>query len=288
MGAFDHSRHRRFGDRPQGRDRLHRGERQVITGNCLCSRPGVFRDLSRQLPGVDRLPAMLGEEELAGHLGPHPRPICSRQRRAGRQAGRRIDRREASGHFEAERADVTINDLERRPQPGRVLEVAWGEIRPFQLLLAQLGQRVQTAAEQRSHLLGGHRVAGGQAVDPVQAGTDPHPGRLTPFGVVRRQPGMTLLGRIQGRDLPCQVVIPGSRCELVDAHRHTHPKGVHAAGAVRPTRATSGGAWGVSAHRILKSAGGTRKRSRWSMMNARHVGNCLRLSQRPVSIREMR
>jgi hypothetical protein len=32
----------------------------------------------------------------------------------------------------------------------------------------------------------------------------------------------------------------------VEAHRHTHPKGVHTAGAVRPTRVTSDGAWGVS------------------------------------------
>ena len=45
--------------------------------------------------------------------------------------------------------------------------------------LAELGQRVQTAAEQRSHLRGGHRVAGGQAVDPVQPCADPDPGRLT-------------------------------------------------------------------------------------------------------------
>jgi hypothetical protein len=28
---------------------------------------------------------------------------------------------------------------------------------------------MQTAAEQRSHLLGGHRIAGGQAIDHVQA-----------------------------------------------------------------------------------------------------------------------
>ena len=91
---------------------------------------------------------MLGEEELAGHLGPHPRPICGRQRRVGRQAGRRVDRRDASGHLEPERADVAIDDLERRPQPGHFLEVASGEVRSFQLLLAQLGQRVQTAAEQ--------------------------------------------------------------------------------------------------------------------------------------------
>src|SRR4029453_16808488 len=106
-------------------------------------------------------------------------------------------------------------------------------------------QRVQAGAEQRLHLLRGHRVAGVEAVDSVQAGADPHPWRLTAFGVVRRQPDVTFLGRIQGRDLPGQIVIPGPGCELMDAHRHTHPKGVHAAGAVRPTRATSGGAWGV-------------------------------------------
>jgi hypothetical protein len=84
---------------------------------------------------------------------------------------------------------------------------------------------MQTAAEQRSHLLNGHRVASGQAVDPLRARTDPHPRCLTPFGVVRRQPGVTFLGRIQRRDLPGQVVITCSRCELVEAHRHTHPKG---------------------------------------------------------------
>jgi hypothetical protein len=31
----------------------------------------------------------------------------------------------------------------------------------------------------------------------------------------------------------------------MDAHRHTHPKGVHAARAVIPTGATSDGALGV-------------------------------------------
>jgi hypothetical protein len=40
---------------------------------------------------------------------------------------------------------------------------------------------------------------------------------------------VTFLGGIQRRDLPGQVVIPGPSCELVDTHRHTHPKGVHAA-----------------------------------------------------------
>jgi hypothetical protein len=39
MGPFDHSRHRRFGDRPQRRHRLHRRERQVETGHRLRPRP---------------------------------------------------------------------------------------------------------------------------------------------------------------------------------------------------------------------------------------------------------
>ncbi len=55
------------------------------------------------------------------------------------------------------------------------------------------------------------------------------PGHSAPFGVVRRQPDMTFVGRVKGRDLPCQVVVSGAGCELVDAHRHTHPKGVHTA-----------------------------------------------------------
>ena len=50
------------------------------------------------------------------------------------------------------------------------------EVRSFQLLLAELGQRMQIAAEQSSLVLGGHRIAGGEAVDSVQAGADPHPG----------------------------------------------------------------------------------------------------------------
>ena len=200
---------------------------------------------------------MLGEEKLAGHLGPHPRPISSRQRSASGQPGRRLDRRETSCHFEPERADDTIDDLERPPETGRILQVSCSEVRSFQLLLPELGQRVQTAAEQRSHLLRSHRVPDAQAVDPIHAGADPHPRRFAAFGVVRRQPGMTFLGRIQGGDLPGQIVIAGPGCELVHAHRHTHPKGVHAAGAVRADPGYFRRCIGCVEQRILESAGGT-------------------------------
>jgi hypothetical protein len=78
MSPFDHRRHRRIGDRPEGRNRLHRGERQVIPGNCVCPRAGVFRDLACEFPGVDWLPTMLGQEEFTGDLSPYPRPLASR------------------------------------------------------------------------------------------------------------------------------------------------------------------------------------------------------------------
>jgi hypothetical protein len=118
---------------------------------------------------------MLGPEGLPCYLSPHPGPICSRQRRARGPAGCRIDCRDAFGHLKPERADIAINDPERDPQPRRILDVAGSEVWSLQLLLAQLGQRVQTATEQCSHLLSGHRVTGGQAVDPVQSGADPPP-----------------------------------------------------------------------------------------------------------------
>jgi hypothetical protein len=255
MGAFDHRRHRRISDRPQTRHRLHRGERQVIPSNCLGPRPRIFRDLSRQFPSIDRLPAMLGEEKLTGHLGPHPRPMVGRLRRAGGEAGRRIDRPDAFGHLEPERPDDTIDNPERSSKPGRILEVTWGEVRSFQLLMPELGQRMQAAAEQCPHLLRGHRVAGGQALDPVQAGADPPAWCLTPFGVVRRQAGLAFLGRVQGCDLAGQVVIPGTRGELVDAHRHTHLKGyMPPERSGRPELLPA--CMGCVEHRILKSAGG--------------------------------
>jgi hypothetical protein len=57
--------------------------------------------------------------------------------------------------------------LNGTPSRATFLKVPQGEVRSFQLLLPQLGQWVQTAAEQGSHLLACHRVASGQAVDPV-------------------------------------------------------------------------------------------------------------------------
>ena len=175
VGPFDDGRQRRVGDRPQGRDRLHRRERQVITRDRLGAWPRFLGDLRGQLPRIDWLPTMLSAEELPCHLSPHPGPVSRRDRGVGRPSDGGVERRDALGHLNSKRAQIVVDDLERRPQPRHVLKVLSGEVGSFQLLLPQLGQRMQTAAKQGSHLLRGHRVASGKSVDPVHAGPDPHP-----------------------------------------------------------------------------------------------------------------
>lgn len=56
--------------------------------------------------------------------------------------------------------------------------VTFGEAWPFQLLLAELGPRVQTSAEQRPHLLRCHPIPCGKTVDPSHPGANPPPGGL--------------------------------------------------------------------------------------------------------------
>ena len=81
---------------------------------------------------------------------------------------------------------------------------------------------MHAGAEESPHLLRGHRIPGVQAVDAGHARADPRSRALSPFGVVGGQPDMALLGGIQRRDLPGQVVVPRPGGELVNAHRHNH------------------------------------------------------------------
>jgi hypothetical protein len=87
---------------------------------------------------------------------------------------------------------------------------------------------VHARPEESPHLLGGDSVPGVQAIDADHAGTDPRSGAFSAFGVIGVEPDMTLIGGIQGRDLPGQVVVPRPGAELVDAHRHNHQKAIRA------------------------------------------------------------
>jgi hypothetical protein len=94
---------------------------------------------------------------------------------SGGGVGACVERRDAVGHLDPKRAQIVVDHLERRPQPRHILKILSGEVGSFKLLLPQLSQRMQTAAEQGSHLPRRHRVPSGKSLDPVHAGSDPHP-----------------------------------------------------------------------------------------------------------------
>ena len=247
MGPFDRRRHGRFGDRPQRRDRLHRRERQVET-----RRPSALVDVSSSRSAQPTRqhqsgPAMLSDKELPGYLRPDPRPVSRRDRGVDRLPDRGIERSDPLGHLDPERCRI-VDDLERCPQPHDVPEVRSSKVGAVQLLEPQLGQRMQPAPEQSAHLLRRHRVADVQTVDALHAGTDPHPRRLAPLGVVRGEPDVSLVGRVQGSDLPGQIVITRPGGELVQTHGHTSERQFRP-----PRRSRQPGVPSVSALGVSKS-----------------------------------
>jgi hypothetical protein len=76
---------------------------------------------------------------------------------------------------------------------------------------------MQAGAEEGPHLLGGDRIPGAETVNGGHAGADPCSRSFSAFGVVGGRP---ILGGVDCRDLPGQVVVPRPGAELVDAHRH--------------------------------------------------------------------
>jgi hypothetical protein len=105
---------------------------------------------------------------------------------------------------------------------------------------------MHAGAEQSPHLLRRHRIPNVQAIDASHTRADPRAWSLSAFGVVRRQPDMTLLGGIQRRHLPSQIVVPRPGAELADTHRHTPLKANQVTPAVSQAGIQTGDAEGVS------------------------------------------
>jgi hypothetical protein len=120
---------------------------------------GEFGDRGGEFLRVLRWPAMLGGEELRGHLGAHHRPFAARNRPVAGQAGSRIEFSDPLGNLDPKRRDVVVVDLERRTQPGDKLVVPAGQIRTLQLPLPLRREGMQAHPEQRLHLLRRHRIA---------------------------------------------------------------------------------------------------------------------------------
>ena len=163
--------------------------------------------------------AVLGGEELGGDLGADPGPVVDRHRGVPGEPAGPVELAEPAGHLDPEVRHLPVADRERRTQPQGGSGFAVGRVgwKRGEVVRADRGQ---PGAEQGLHLLGGHRRAGEVVADAGAAGTDPHPGDLAAFGVVRRQSEMPLLGDVLHRDLPGQVVIARPRRQLVQRHHN--------------------------------------------------------------------
>jgi hypothetical protein len=165
---------------------------------------------------------VFSSEELPRHLGTHPRPKCRGDRIVSQLPGRPMPRGNPLRHLNSEGADLAGVDLERRTQLGRCLNGSFGQVGGVQLLQPRGGEGMHARAEEGPHLLRRHHIPGAQAVKPDYARANPGSRTLSAFGVVGRQPDMSLRGSVQRRDLPGQIVVPRAGAELVDAHRHNH------------------------------------------------------------------
>ncbi len=163
---------------------------------------------------------MLLSEELPRDLGAHLRPQCREDRIVSQLSACPVLRGNPLRHLDPEGADLAGVNLERRAQLDRCPDTCGGQVGRFKLGQPLCGEGMHAGAEEGPHLFRGHCVPGAEAISAGYARADPRARTLSPFGVVGRQSDVALLGGIQRRDLPSQVVIPRPGAELVDAHRH--------------------------------------------------------------------
>jgi hypothetical protein len=163
-----------LGDRPQRRDRLHRRERQVVAGDRLQVWSRILRDLGCELPGVHRVPAVLGTKELFRHLGPDPRPRRGRDLGIGGCADQRVQFSEPLRHRDPE-GRRPIDHPERSAQPHHNIDGIQRDVGAVDVPRAGTGEWMQAVPEQVAHLLRGYRIASVHAVYALHPGADPDP-----------------------------------------------------------------------------------------------------------------
>ena len=122
VGLLDLRRDLRWGDRPQGADRLHRGEGQVVPGHRGGPRPGQLRDRRRTARGRRRgsRPCSARKNSAATSVRIRARS-CGGDRVVARVPQRRGVVLDPLGDLDLERGDIRGVDLERHPQPGHRL-----------------------------------------------------------------------------------------------------------------------------------------------------------------------
>ena len=149
VGAFDGGRGGGFGERPQRRDALDRGEGEVVAGDGGGLRAGRRGDQPGEFAGVDGVASEGGPERLASDLGADRGADLRGDRRVVRGADLGVVGGEAFGDLDPELGHVVGVDLER---------------------LARAGSR--RGPGRRWRPAGGPRRAGGRGGgDPIRTGT---------------------------------------------------------------------------------------------------------------------
>ena len=129
---------------PTGSRPTSPGRTSVVTRDRLCSWPRVRGDLPGQLPPIEA-PCRTDAEELPRHLGPDPGPLSRRDRASCRPSDGGVERGDAlaTSTRNGRRSLSTILNGD----PAATFEILLGEVGSLQRA-AQLGQRMETAAEQ--------------------------------------------------------------------------------------------------------------------------------------------
>ena len=225
--GFDRFGHLSRGQRPQGTDRLHRGEGDVVSGDGGGLGTRVLGDPAAEFAVVERCAAEFGLEHLAGDSGADLRADIVVDRRVGGQTEGGVVFGERFADRLAELGDAGVN-------PKRVAQLALSQRERGGVFLAGTvgnqsggapafdggGVGVFAFAEQREHVRFGDLVARADGAQRGQPRSHPEAGRLALRGVVVRESVASTCGGVVRSDLPDQVHVPVPGGQLV--HRRGH------------------------------------------------------------------
>ena len=217
VGLLDDLRDLAGRDRPEGGHALDRGEGQVVAGHRGGGLPRDSGQMTRQLAGIDRVPAVGFGEHPGRDVAADLSADLSRNRCVGLQRPFEVVLAERAGRAAVEHVHLLVNPV-RIAQPAGRVDLGRVLARSPGCLLDGVGVRMPALAEQRPHLrlgdIPGHR----KISQAGEAGAQPDAGSLALLAVIGREVAVPPMRGIRRRHLSGQIRIPIARGQLVQAH----------------------------------------------------------------------